>query len=102
MSFLDIYITFPTAEDAGRIVGQLLNKKIIACANIYPVQSSYWWEGRIEQAGEVAANVKTTAENWEKLVEEVKASHPDEVPCIVKYEVEANPEYEEWVKSETV
>ena len=62
----------------------------------------YWWKGKIENESEVVAIVKTKEENWEKVQQEVKKIHPYETPCIMKFDVEANDDYESWIKSETV
>jgi periplasmic divalent cation tolerance protein len=40
------YITNPSKEEAKRIAKHLLDKRIIACANIFPIESMYWWDGK--------------------------------------------------------
>ncbi len=97
MSFISIYITNATEQSAKDISSYLIEKKLIACANIYPVSSIYWWEGAIQQEPEWVALVKTTKEHWEKIKSEIEKKHPYEVPCIMKTEVEANESYEAWI-----
>jgi periplasmic divalent cation tolerance protein len=75
---------------------------LIACANFLQIESSYWWKGKIEDSREVVSIVKTKKGNWGKLKSEIEKIHPYEIPCMMKFEVEANKDYEEWVKSETV
>jgi periplasmic divalent cation tolerance protein len=101
MGFIIIYITHKNLEEASKITSHLLEKKLIACANIFPIKSSYWWQGKIENEDEVVSIVKTRREHWEKVKSEVKRIHPYEVPCIIKIEVEANEDYESWINSET-
>lgn len=100
MPFLAIYITNPDEATAKQVSQHLLDKKLIACANIHPVSSMYWWEGTPEHTTEYVALVKTTVAQWEAVQQVVKAIHPYKVPCIMKMQVEANPEYEQWIKDQ--
>jgi len=101
MSFIAVYITYPNMDEARKVVGRLLKKRLIACANLFPVESMYWWEGREEEALEIVSVVKARRKDWKKLVAEVERIHPYETPCIVRYDVKANASYERWVKAET-
>jgi periplasmic divalent cation tolerance protein len=100
MSFIAVYITHGNENEAKKVASHLLEKKLIACVNFFPIESSYWWKGEIENAHEIVSLVKTKKENWEKIKEEVEKTHPYETPCIMKFEVEANENYEKWLKSE--
>lgn len=102
MSFIFVYITNPNKAEANRIALYLLKKRLIACANIFPIESQYWWKGKIEKAKECVLIAKTIKENFEKVKKEVKRMHKYTIPCITKIEVEANKEYENWLKKETI
>jgi len=101
MPFVMAYLTFPTAEDAERIVEALLEARIIACANLFPIDSRYRWRGAIERARETAAIVKTVPERWDELCAEVARLHEYEVPCIVRLEGAATAAFGAWVCRET-
>ena len=45
--------------------------------------------------------LKTKEENWEKVKAEILKIHLYKTPCILKINVEANEEYERWVREET-
>ena len=96
-----VYITHKNLEEAKKIISYLMEKKLIACANHFPITSVYWWKGKIENNDEIVSIIKTRDELWEPVREEVNKIHPYETPCIMKIGVEANKEYEEWVNSET-
>lgn len=98
MSFIFVYVANPNKKEAKRIALQLLKKKLVACANVFPIDSAYWWKGKIEKEKEWVLILKTKKENWEKVKEETKRIHPYSVPCIAKIDVEANKEYEDWLK----
>ncbi|HAK97077.1 MAG TPA: divalent-cation tolerance protein CutA [Planctomycetes bacterium] len=101
MQFVMAYITFPTAEDAERIVGALLDARIIACANLVPIESRYRWRGAIERARETAAIVKTVPERWDELCAEVARLHGYEIPCIVRVDAAATAAFGAWLYEET-
>lgn len=101
MKFIIIYITYPNLKKAKRVSNILLKERLIACVNYFPIESAYWWKGKIENAKEVVSIVKTTKTNWVKLKKAVEATHPYEIPCIMKIEVEANKAYADWIKKET-
>lgn len=98
MSFILIYITHPNEDEATRVTNVLVEQKYVACSNIFPITSAYWWNGAIANEKEWVSIVKTVPENWEAVKAKVAAIHPYEVPCIMKINVEANDEYEQWIR----
>lgn len=99
MGFIILYITYPSKEEAKKVVSHLLDRKLIACGNIFPITSAYWWNAKIENSDEFVSIVKTRKKNWRKVESEVKRVHSYELPCIMKIDVSANKEYEEWINS---
>ena len=98
MSFIVVYITHATEKVASKIANYLIEQKFVACANIFPIKSAYWWKNVIQSESEWVSIVKTRPENWIPLKQEVEKIHPYEVPCIMKFEVEANDSYEKWIR----
>lgn len=102
MPFLLIYVTHPSKPEATRITGELINKRLIACANYMPIQSVFWWEGFPTTTDEIATIYKTRIENWEIVKSTIEATHKDKTPCIIRLaEVTANAAYEQWIQDET-
>lgn len=102
MPFLLFYITHPDEGCARRVSEHLVNERLAACANIFPITSVYWWQGAVQHDGEWVAVVKTRLDLEHKLEAEVRKIHPYEVPCILRFEVRANEAYERWIAAETV
>lgn len=100
MELITLYVTYPSEKEAERIVQHLLKKKLIACANIFPIRSLYTWKGKLEDTQEVASLLKTRKENGPLVKKEIEKMHPYEVPCIEKFSTEANAAYASWVLSE--
>lgn len=97
MPFLVFYITCPDEPTAYSTAQHLLEHRLVACANIFPIASAYWWQGAIQREGEWVCIVKT-GKGWEEKVEAaVQRIHPYEVPCIMRFEARANAAYEQWI-----
>jgi len=93
-----IYITAPSMEEAEKIAKTLLEKKLAACVNIFPIKSYFWWEGKIESATEFALIVKTRSEKFRAVRDEVKAMHSYSIPCICAVNIEKGlKEFLDWI-----
>lgn len=101
MKFIIIYITNPNLKVAKKIANYLIKNRLVACANYFPITSTFWWHDKIENAKEVVSIVKTRRENWNKVKTAVKKMHPYKTPCIMKIEVSANEDYTKWIIRET-
>jgi periplasmic divalent cation tolerance protein len=95
-----VYITCKDKSEAGRISEHLLKKRLVACTNSFPINSSYWWKGKIVKSKEYAILAKTIKSNYKKIKQEVKKIHSYTIPCICMIDSEANIEYSRWVSQE--
>ena len=100
MSLIFVYITNPNRVGAGKISNMLIKKKLIACANIFPIESIYPWKGKIAKEKEFVMIGKTGSKNYTKIVKEVEKIHPYKVPCIARLPVAFNKKYAKWLKGE--
>ena len=102
MQYIQIQITFPTAEHALEIAAKLVQKKLVACAQICgTVQSVYTWKGVCETSNETLLLAKTTLPLFERLEAAVRADHPYECPQIVALPiVTANADYLDWLNEQ--
>lgn len=98
---ITIYTTHPDFKSAKDLCNKLLQEKLIACVNYFPIEVSYHWKWEIANAQEYVWLLKTRQENWEIIKEIILKNHPYEVPCIIKTEVEANEDYVRWIYNET-
>ncbi|MBI3033837.1 divalent-cation tolerance protein CutA [Candidatus Woesearchaeota archaeon] len=99
---ISVYITFRDEPEARSIARHLLEKRLIACANIFPVKSMFWWQGKVTDEQEVAMLAKAPKRNFGRIKDEVRKLHSYEVPCIVSLPVEHKDEdFSKWVEGET-
>lgn len=96
------YVTAPDRRTARAIARTVLKRRLAACANLTPIESLYWWRGRIEEAKEVLVIFKTRRSLTPRLLEAVRNVHPYDVPCAVTYPmVDGLPAYLAWIDEET-
>lgn len=99
MSFTIIYITYPSEAEAKRISELLLEQRLIACVNLFPITSAYWWQGSITHDSEWVGLVKTTEAGAMAVETFVEEHHPYDVPCIMQLSARANAAYEAWIEA---
>jgi periplasmic divalent cation tolerance protein len=98
-----IYITAGSDEEARTLGRTLVEERLAACANVLgAIRSFYWWEGEVQEDGEVALILKTRDSLVEKLTARVKELHSYAVPCVVALPIAAgNPDFLAWIDKET-
>ncbi len=96
--FTLLYVTHPDEQTAKTLSQRLLEEKLVACANIFPIQSAYWWEGAVQSEGEWVSILKTTLEAHPRVEQRLLEMHPYDTPCVLKIEVSANTAYEQWIR----
>ena len=95
-----VYVTTSSKEEAKKIALHLLENKLIACANIFPMSSVYRWEGKVKEDAEFVLLLKTVEDKYDEIVKEVSKLHSYSVPCILKIDVKSNDVYEQWLNRE--
>jgi periplasmic divalent cation tolerance protein len=95
-----LYTTFPTEKEAIKISRDLLEKRLIGCANILgETKSLYFWAEKLEENKEVAVLLKTTYENISEVIQILQDLHPYETPAILEIPVERSGEpFQKWVR----
>ena len=97
-----IFVTTGSEPEAHKIADMLLTKRKAACVNIVPkVESSFWWQGKLDSARESLLIVKAKASLLPEIVDLVKAAHSYEVPEIIAMPIiGGNKDYLKWIDDE--
>jgi periplasmic divalent cation tolerance protein len=95
------YTTFPDEATAQKVSLQLLEEKLVACTNLFPViQSQYWWQGKIENSKECVLILKSESLFKARLEKRFLELHPYETPCFLEIRLDSgNPGYLDWLSA---
>jgi periplasmic divalent cation tolerance protein len=96
-----IYMAVKDLQEANRISRFLLEKRLVACTNSFPIDCMYLWEGQVQEGREYAILCKTVDGLYPRVEKEIKKLHSYEIPAIYSWKVDrANPDYLGWVEKE--
>lgn len=74
-----------------------VEQKLAACANVFPIQSIFSWEGAMQSEGEFVTVLKTLPSHQKELAKYIAAHHAYKIPCIAHWKVEVNASYGLWM-----
>lgn len=95
--------TAPDAGTAEELVRQLVDERLIACANLLPgLTSIYRWNGEVARDSEVMVLMKAPEALVDRLMQRVSELHPYDLPEFLALSVaEGSSAYCRWVEQET-
>jgi periplasmic divalent cation tolerance protein len=97
-----IYVTAGNMREAGKIGARLVEERLAACVNIFPIRSVYRWKGKTQREKETAMIIKTRRGLVDRVIQRVKELHTYEVPCVVALGVEeGSADFLRWIDEST-
>ncbi len=97
-----IITTLHDKADAVRIGKGLLQKHLLAYYNLWPIESAYWWKGKLLEENETMMLMKTQDKHFEAVRKFIKDESGYEVPEVIALNPEdVDKSYAKWVNSET-
>ena len=99
LEVLVVYSTFSDPQDAQRVARQLVEERLVACAQILstPIHSMYHWDGEVRSDDETLLLMKSTEARWPELQDRLMDLHPYDVPEIVATPARASQSYGAWL-----
>ncbi len=98
----ELCVTADNPEWLAVFARSLVEKRLVACANIFPIRSIYRWSAGIEDHMEARAVFHTQSSLFKVIAGEVERSHPYELPAVFTLPIlEASQAYRAWVIAET-
>lgn len=97
-----ITTTVERQEQAEDIARALLDKRLVACAQIHgPIKSMYWWKQDVAESVEFVLTLKTFVEHYPAVEATIHAAHPYDVPEIIAQQLtRVSPSYLAWMHRE--
>lgn len=101
--YIEVHTTIDSREAAQKIAETLVSRRLAACVQVSgPITSTYWWQGKMEQAEEWLCTAKTCRELYDQLEQAVREVHSYDVPEILAVKIVAgNTDYLNWLSQET-
>ena len=95
-----VLVTVASLAQGQAIAAELIQAKLAACVNLFPIESIYFWQGEIQQDREYQLVIKTDLSKFAELEAQVKALHSYEVPEIIALPiVEGSQPYLNWLET---
>jgi periplasmic divalent cation tolerance protein len=103
VAVIAVLTNLPDSGSAFNLAREIVKLRLAACANVLgPVTSFYRWQGREEEAAEVAELMKTDAANYEELERAILARHPYSLPEIITWSIDGGSrDYLDWIGRES-
>lgn len=103
MEPLLILTNLPDVASAEKLARAMIESRAAACVNVLTAcRSIYRWQGAVETANEIPLLIKTTAANYPRVEEIVRAQHPYAVPELIAIPITHGlPAYLGWLAAET-
>lgn len=100
---IEVITTVPSREKAREIAALLVQRRLAACVQVSgPIDSTYWWQGKLETAQEWQCVAKTRRENYTQVEAAIRQVHPYETPEILALAVQQGlDDYLRWLGRET-
>ncbi|MBI1403978.1 MAG: divalent cation tolerance protein CutA [Porphyrobacter sp.] len=93
-----VWCPFPDADTARAVAGQLVEERLVACANLLgPIESLFLWNGVTESAAETGVLFKTAPAQLSATMERLGQLHPYETPAILGWPCAAHPATAAWL-----
>jgi periplasmic divalent cation tolerance protein len=78
-----VLTTCSNEDDAKKIIASLLEKKLAACIQTYPVNSFYSWKGSLCHDNEILLLIKCKYGLFDSIKADILENHPYEIPEII-------------------
>jgi periplasmic divalent cation tolerance protein len=103
VAVIAVLTNLPDSESAFNLARELVHLRLAACVNVLPPATSFYrWQGKLEQATEIALLIKSTRERYEELERAIRERHPYDIPEIVAWPLDqGSRDYLEWVERES-
>jgi len=83
MKYCIIYVPCADTKEAKKISKALLEKHLVACCKLFPIQSMYWWKGKIDtNESEIVLMIETREDKFNEIEETVNELHSYEMPLV--------------------
>ena len=100
MSLIAVITTLPTREQARRLATLLVERRLVACAQLEEIESLYLWDGRLQEEGEIRLTLKAAETLYATIEATILEHHPYDLPAIHAIRLDrVHNAYGEWISN---
>ena len=93
-----VYTTCKDMAEAKALGQKIFETKAAACVDMWPVESMYYWEGKLQNITQAMLLVTTLEGKLQDVDDIISANHSYSVPLIAGVDIRRiNHEYKEWM-----
>lgn len=93
-----IISTYADKDLAKEIAKLLVEQRLAACMQMFPINSVYLWKDEICDENEIMILIKSRTDYFDKVAAAIRQHHPHEVPEIVQIPITSGlPDYLNWI-----
>lgn len=100
MTGIMVYCPCKDENESRHIAKILIDERLVACANIFPITSLYRWKGKVVDDSESVMIVKSVFDKYPIIESRIKELHSYEVPAIIRIDISMNQDYLDWMSGE--
>jgi periplasmic divalent cation tolerance protein len=102
MKLIAIFTTAGNVDEARRIAGAVVERRLAACAQITEIDSFYRWQGAVQNDKEYRILIKTTDTQYANVEAVIRELHSYDLPAIysMPFEHTFGP-YAQWISEES-
>ena len=88
-----VYVTAHSEEEATRIITEVVEQRLAACANIIGASKSFfWWKGAVHSDSETVM-IQNIEQKIDLLISAVQELHSYDCPAIAAIEIKKQPRF---------
>ena len=99
MNCIAVITTVGNRDDARRIAHALVERRLVACAQISAIESLYHWDGALQDDAEFRLLLKTVDTQYDAVERAIRELHPYDLPAIYALPIDRiHAPYAAWVR----
>jgi periplasmic divalent cation tolerance protein len=100
MSLITVVTTLPSREQALQLARTLVQRRLVACAQLSAIESLYIWDGQLHQDPEVRLTLKAPESHYDAIEAAILEQHPYDLPAIHAQQLtRVHQPYADWISA---
>lgn len=97
---VEISVSCGSRDEADAVMRSVVEQRLAACAQTWPITSCYRWEGDVEIDDEHLVVIKSSADRFDEVGTAIGAAHSYDLPAITMVPLlDTGPGYLDWLSA---